>query len=177
MKSKLVAALPVLLALAGCSSASATSAPTVTVTAPPVTVTAAPPTTATDVPLALGKTASLADGATVTVYGYKRGVEPRDPNQDAIDVKVCVGSKPASYTGTELPYVSITPWTIVDSQDAQYRFASTTWGTVTPQYPSQQTVRWGDCVRGWVIIGGREGTKMSKARYSTESAVVEWKLQ
>jgi len=178
MKTKLITALPALLALAGCSAAGAQSTPTVTVAGPTVTVTAGPPTTEADAPLALGKTADLADGATATVYSYKRGVEPRDPNQDAIDVKVCVGAEPAAEGDVPAtPTVSSMRWSVIDSDSKQYTIMGQKYqSAMRPEYPLEQAVRWGDCMRGWVAIQGSPAAKMKTVRYTTDNVIMEWKL-
>lgn len=112
----------------------------------------------------------------MTVYEHRKGIEPQDPNQEAIDVKVCVGPKQAGETAE--PVVTTNPWAIYDAQDRRYTAASSTWEhkAVMPAYPVEQQIRWGDCVRGWVIIEGDAATPMTKVRYTVGSTILEWKL-
>ncbi len=165
--------------LAGCGTPAAQPAPTVTVTQPAVTVTATPTPVAKDVaPLALGKSGTSSSGSTMTVYAHKKNVEPQDPNQEAIDVKVCVGSKPAEAETDMTPVIGSSPWAIFDAEDRRYEAARTTWSHegAQPGYPVEQRVNWGDCVRGWVIIQGQASMKMTKVRYTNSDTILEWKL-
>lgn len=167
--------------LAGCNAPSSTPAPTVTVTVtqPAVTVTATPPAAPKPAgPLALGKSGTSATGSTITVYAHKKNVEPQDSNQEAIDVKVCVGAKPASAAPEDYPIIGNSPWAIYDGQDRRYEGATTRWSHegAQPGYPVEQRVNWGDCIRGWVILQGQAATKMTKVRYTTDDAILEWKL-
>lgn len=169
------------LLLAGCGGPASRPAPTVTVTVtqPAVTVTATPPAAPKDAaPLALGKSGTSSTGSTITVYEHKKSVEPQDPNQEAIDVKVCVGPKPASAAPEDYPVIGQFPWAVFDGQDRRYESARTTWSHegAQPGYPVEQRVNWGDCVRGWVIIQGQASTKMTKVRYTNNDSILEWKL-
>jgi hypothetical protein len=112
----------------------------------------------------------------VTVYEHRKGVEPQDPNQEAIDVKVCTGPKPAGET--QNPTIGVSPWALYDAEDRRYTYASTTWSHegVQPGYPAQEQVKWGECIRGWVIIQGQAATEMTKVRYGSGSTILEWKL-
>lgn len=114
----------------------------------------------------------------MTVYAHKKNVEPQDPNQEAIDVKVCVGSKPADAATDLQPAIGNSPWAIYDAEDRRYEAALSTWehAGAQPGYPVQQQVNWGDCIRGWVIIQGQATTKMTKVRYTSEDTILEWKL-
>jgi hypothetical protein len=179
-----LAALPLAaLLLAGCSAPASAPAPTVTVTVtvtqPAVTVTATPPAAPKGAgPLALGKSGTSSTGSTITVYAHKKNVEPQDPDQEAIDVKVCVGAKPANATPEDYPVIGNSPWAIYDGQDRRYESARTTWSHegAQPGYPIEQRVNWGDCVRGWVIIQGGSSTIMTKVRYTNNDTILEWKL-
>lgn len=167
--------------LAGCSASNEVPIPTVTetVTLPAVTVTATPPATdKRDLPLALGKTATTATGGTVTVYAHKKNVEPQDPNQEAIDVKVCVGPKAENAEEDLTPVIGTSPWAIFDAEDRRYESANTMWSHegAQPGYPVEQRVDWNDCVRGWVIIQGQSQTKMVRVRYTISDTLLEWKL-
>jgi hypothetical protein len=167
--------------LAGCSVPTAQPAATVTVTVtqPAVTVTATPPAIPKPAgPLALGKSGTSSTGSVITVYAHKKGVEPQDPNQEAIDVKVCVGAKPAGAAPEDYAVISNSPWAIFDAQDRRYESANTTWSHegAQPGYPVEQRVNWGDCIRGWVIIQGQASTKMTKVRYTNSDSILEWKL-
>lgn len=173
----------VALTLSGCSSASGTAAPTVTVTVtqPPVTVTASPaatPTTAANGPLALGASATSSSGGTVTVYEHRKNVEPQDPKQEAIDVKVCVAAESPTAAPEDYPVITTGPWTLYDAESRLYSPASTRWSHegAQPGYPTEQRVAWGDCIRGWVIIQGEPSVPMTKVRYTAGTSILEWKL-
>lgn len=179
---KISALLPVaVLMLTGCGTPTAQPAPTVTVTItqPAVTITATPPAAPKGAaPLALGKTANTAVGGRVTVYAHKKNVEPQDVHQEAIDVKVCTGAKPADASPEDYPTIGNAPWALYDASDRRYEAARTTWSHegAQPGYPVEQRVNWGDCIRGWVIIQGQSTTNMTKVRYTTDSTIAEWKL-
>jgi hypothetical protein len=137
----------------------------VTVTAPAVTVIpSAQQTKATTSPLALGETAVTPNGGSVTVYEHRKNVEPQDANQEAIDVKVCVGTKPPEMAADAYPTVGSSPWALYDGQSRRYGPASTMWlhAAAQPGYPFEQRVQWGDCARGWVIIEGQASSAMSR---------------
>lgn len=180
--NKKLAALPLsALLLAGCGTPASAPAPTVTVTVtqPAVTVTATPPAAPKPAgPLALGQTGKSTSGSTMTVFAHKKSVEPQDPNQEAIDVKVCVGSKPADAEADLKPVIGSSPWALIDAEDRRYEPANTRWSHegAQPGYPVEQPVNWGDCVRGWVIIQGQATTKMTKVRYTNSDTILEWKL-
>lgn len=175
--------------LAACSGASQEPAVTITVTAPAPAPTVTPATAAATVApalvtpsapalLGLGDEAPLSNGGTVTFYAHKKNVEPQDANQEAIDVQVCVGSKPADEPADSYPTIGQSPWALYDSDNRMYTSASTTWKheAAHPSYPIEQRVNWGDCVRGWVIIDGQADTIMTKVRYTTQNSLIEWKL-
>lgn len=173
--------------LAACSGASQAPAVTITVTAPaPTTTRAAVATTgaptsvtpAAPALLELGEEAPLSNGGTVTFYAHQKNVEPQDADQEAIDVQVCVGSKPADEPADSYPTIGQSPWALYDGENRMYTSASTTWKheAAHPSYPIEQRVNWGDCVRGWVIIDGHADTVMTKVRYTTQNSLIEWKL-
>lgn len=177
----MAAALLLLPLIASCGTTAAAPAPTVTVTVtqPAVTVTAAPPTTPVSaMPLALGQTATTSSGSKVTVFAHKKGVEPQDGNPEAIDVKVCLPAEAPASAGSDRPLIGDSPWSLYDAESRTYTSASSTWDhpAAQPAYPVQQTVNWGDCVRGWVIIEGQAATVMTKVRYTVDSSILEWKL-
>lgn len=173
MKKVLVSACLLVVTLTGCEANSSANGPTPTV-AVTATVTATPPALPPSVtPLALGTSAPTPSGGSVTVYEHRKGIEPQDPNQEAIDVKVCMGAGKSSEVT-----IGVAPWAIYDAEDRRYKFASKTWehpGAI-PGYPEETQIRRGDCIRGWVIIQGQAATQMTKARYSSESTIVEWNL-
>jgi hypothetical protein len=176
MNKVLASACLLAVTLTGCGANASTNGPTPTATVT-VTVTAtppAPPRSAT--PLALGASAATPSGGTVTVYEHRKGIEPQDANQEAIDVKVCTGAKPAGES-SEIT-IGVSPWAIYDAEDRRYTYASSTWehGGAQPGYPVQEKVQWGDCIRGWVIIQGQAATQMTKVRYTSGSSILEWKL-
>lgn len=172
--------------LAACSGAPQPPAVTITVTAPPPTTstapaaatTAAPVTPAVPALLELGEEAPLSNGGTATFYAHQKNVEPQDANQEAIDVQVCVGSKPADEPADSYPTIGQSPWALYDGENRMYTSASTTWKheAAHPSYPIEQRANWGDCVRGWVIIDGQADTVMTKVRYTTQNSIIEWKL-
>lgn len=173
-------AIPALLA--GCSgnaTAQATVTQTVTATAT-VTVTATPTPTPTATPtkpgpMPLGTAANLPGGGTATVFEHRKSVEPQDPNQEAIDIQVCV---PAQASGTAAT-VYERFWSLRDASNRSYNPASTTWRpSVNPSFwPPEQQVKPGDCYRAWVIIEGSNATPMATARYSDEKGtILDWAL-
>lgn len=171
MNKVLASACLLVVTLTGCGTDSSANAPAPTVT---VTVTATPPALPqSPTPLALGASAPTPSGGTVTVYEHRKGIEPQDPNQEAIDVKVCMGAGKSSEVT-----IGAAPWAVYDAEDRRYKFASTTWEHpgATPAYPVETQIKRGDCIRGWVIIQGQAETQMTTARYSSESTVVEWNL-
>lgn len=135
--------------LAACSGAPREPAVTMTVTAPaPTTTTTAAnaaattgaPTSVTPSASALlepGEEAPLSNGGTVTFYGHKKNVEPQDANQEAIDVQVCVGSKPEDGPADSYPTIGQSPWALYDGDNRMYTSASTTWKheAAYPSYP------------------------------------------
>lgn len=181
MKRNLVVFAVTAVALAGCSAPSEGSASptvTVTVTQPPVTVTATPAAPAPGAsPAALGESLTAKNGGTVTVFEHRKNVEKQDPNQEAIDVQVCAPAAPPS-VGAEAPYVTNQPWALLDADNRRYTSASTTWQHegAQPAYPFEETIVWGDCVRGWVIIQGQAATPMIKVRYTGANSILEWKV-
>lgn len=181
MKSKIVVFAVTAVVLAGCAAPSGGSASptvTVTITQPPVTVTATPPAPAPGAaPAALGEAQTSKNGSAVTVFEHRRGVEPRDPNQEAIDVQVCTPATPPSATA-DAPVVSNQPWALLDAEHRRYTSASSYWtnGGVQPLYPTQEKLEWGDCVRGWIIIQGQPAIAMTKVRYTGSNSILEWKL-
>ena len=74
--------------------------------------------------------------------------------------------------------IGVAPWSIYDAEDRRYKSAATTWEHpgVIPGYPVEAQLRRGDCIRGWVIIQGQAAIQMTKARYTSESTIVEWSL-
>lgn len=109
----------------------------------------------------------------MTVFEHRKGVEPQDPNQEAIDVQVCMGAGKSSEVT-----IGAGPWSIYDAENRRYKYASKTWehpGAI-PGYPVKAQIKRGDCIRGWVIIQGQMTAQMTKARYSSESTTVEWSL-
>jgi hypothetical protein len=173
--------LPALLA--GCAGGTAAARPTVTVTvtqtviATPTPTPTLTPSPTQSGPLQLGTVFRLTDGATVTVFEHRKGVEPQDPNQEAIDIQVCV---PANGSGTN-PTIDSSFWSLRDAAGHSYPPASTMWkhpGATPGFWPPEQQVKWGDCYRAWVIIEGSKRTTMTTARYSNTDAgvVAEWAL-
>ncbi|WP_018771413.1 hypothetical protein [Arthrobacter sp. 162MFSha1.1] len=170
-------AIPALLAgCSGTAAASPTATVTQTVTAT-VTVTATPtpsPTPTRSGPMALGTTATLAGGGTVTVFEHRKSVEPQDPNQEAIDIQACV---PSQVSGTATVYER--SWSLRDGANHSYNPASTTWRpSVNPSFwPPEQQVKGGDCYRAWVIIEGSNATPMTTARYTDDKGtILDWAL-
>jgi hypothetical protein len=171
--------LPTLLA--GCAGGSATAQPAATVTQT-VTVTAAPspsptPTPTRSGPLPLGTTAQLPSGGSVTVFEHRKGVEPQDVNQEAIDIQVCIPTQTSSSPATIYQRF----WSLRDAANRTYTPASTTWqhpGAVPGFWPPEQQVKTGDCYRAWVIIEGSNTTPMTTARYSNDSTgvILDWAL-
>ncbi|WP_138418858.1 hypothetical protein [Sinomonas gamaensis] len=173
--------LPALLA--GCAGGTAAAQPTVTVTQT-VTVTATPsptptptPTPTQSGPLQLGTAYKLPNGGTVTVFEHRKNVEPQDPNQEAIDIQVCV---PAGGSGAN-PTISDRFWSVRDAAGHSYGAASTTWrhpGATPGFWPPEQQVKWGECYRAWVIIEGSKDTPMTTARYNNDQSgvIVDWAL-
>lgn len=101
----------------------------------------------------VGETASLEDGATVTVLkmvpGFKLtgyGAEFDKPasgmQYDAAQLKVCV--KSASR-------ISSDPWRMVDENGGQYEPKLSVDGP-TPEYPISTTLAAGECVSGWILF-------------------------
>lgn len=171
MNKVLASACLLAVTLTGCEANSSANGPTPTVT---VTVTATPPALPqSPTPLALGTSAPTPSGGTVTVYEHRKGIEPQDPNQEAIDVKVCMGAGKSSEVT-----IGAAPWAIYDSEDRRYKYATKTWehAGAMPGYPVETQIRRGDCIRGWVIIQGQAEIQMTKARYTSESTIVEWNL-
>lgn len=167
--------------LAGCSvpnEGSAAPTVTVTVTQPPVTITATSPApTPGTTPAAVGETQTAKNGGSITVFEHRKGVESRDPDQEAIDVQVCAPGAPPA-VGAEAPIVSNQPWALLDAENRRYTSASSYWtnGGVQPVYPTEERITWGDCVRGWIIIQGKTTTPMIKVRYTGANSILEWKL-
>lgn len=171
MSKVLASAFLLALTLSGCAANPSANGPTPTVT---VTVTATPPgLPKSATPLALGTAAPTPSGGSVTVYEHRKGVEPKDPNQEAIDVKVCMGAGKSSEVT-----IGAAPWSIYDAEERRYKYASTTWehAGAVPGYPVETQIKRGDCIRGWVIIQGQALVQMTKARYTSESTIVEWNL-
>lgn len=167
--------------LAGCSAAGGGSAAptvTVTVTEPPVTVTATPPAlTPGTTPATLGESQTAKNGGSITVFEHRKSVEPRDPDQEAIDVQVCAPATSPT-AGAEAPIVTNQPWALLDAENRRYTSASSYWkdGGAHPLYPHEEQLNWGDCVRGWVVIQGKTTTSMTKVRYTGANSILEWKL-
>lgn len=113
----------------------------------------------------------------MTVFEHRKNVEKQNPNQEAIDVRVCAPAAPPS-VGAEAPYVTNQPWALLDADDRRYTAASTTWQHegAQPAYPFEETLTWGDCVRGWIIIHGQPEIAMTKVRYTGSNSILEWKL-
>ncbi len=174
MKKNFVVFAVTALALAGCSAPGEGGAsPTVT-----VTVTASPPSPAPPTsPAAMGEPQTSKSGSTVTVFEHRKGAEPRDPNQEAIDVQVCTPAAPPS-AAAEAPVVTNQPWALLDAENRRYTLASSYWtnGEAQPMYPTEEQLAWGDCVRGWIIIQGQAATPMIKVRYTGSNSILEWKL-
>lgn len=169
--------------LAACAGGNATVQPTVTVTqtvTATVTPTTSPtpsPTPTKSGPLPLGTAAQLPNGGTVTVFEHRKGVEPQDVNQEAIDIQVCVPEQPSGSLATIYQRF----WSLRDSANRSYKPASTTWqhaGAVPGFWPPEQQVQSGDCYRAWVIIQGDNSTPMTFARYSndTTGVIFDWAL-
>jgi hypothetical protein len=125
----------------------------------------------------LGEAQTTKNGGSVTVFEHRKNVEKQDPNQEAIDVRVCAPAAPPT-VGADAPYVTNQPWALLDADDRRYTSASTTWQHegAQPAYPFEETIAWGDCVRGWVIIQGQTATQMTKVRYTGANSILEWKL-
>lgn len=171
------------IVLTGCAPSADGAAPTatvtVTVTQPAVTVTATPSVESQGkTPMPLGSSGTSSAGGTITVYEHKKNVEPQNADQEAIDVKVCVGPKPADAAPEDYPVIGSARWALYDAESRQYNPASTTWSheAAQPGFPVEQRVAWADCIRGWVIIQGQASTAMTKVRYTAGSSILEWKL-
>ncbi|WP_311212274.1 MULTISPECIES: hypothetical protein [unclassified Arthrobacter] len=113
----------------------------------------------------------------MTVYEHRKDVEPQDPNQEAIDIQVCVPSQPAGSTAT----IAQNKWSLRDASNRTYTPASTTWrhaAAVPGFWPPEQQLKAGDCYRAWVIIQGSSTTPMTTARYSDDrtKTILEWAL-
>lgn len=128
-------------------------------------------------PLGLGTAAPLAGGGTITVFEHRKGIEPQDPNQEAIDIQVCV---PAQTSGSRA-VIYQRFWSLRDASNRTYIPASTTWqhpGANPAFWPPEQQVKGGDCYRAWVIIEGSNATPMTTARYSNDETgvILDWNL-
>lgn len=162
-------AIVAILALSACAPqgtpAPAASPPvTVTVTATTtVTVSASPAAPQTAANLALGQPIEAAGNARMTVSAFK--AYPKGyhdvPLVGALAQGCNLGSVPVSF--------STSPWTVAAADGSTFKVMGTFYGNdPTPQYPIQQIVAAGQCVKGWLLFEIPAGTTIDTIRYAVE---------
>ncbi|MEV6866487.1 DUF4352 domain-containing protein [Streptosporangium subroseum] len=172
--------------IAGCSGTEA-AAPSVTAAAPldrsSSTSSPTPTPTAQATPAAIGSTQETRDGDSVLKVSAVRTrlLKPISkalsrPGHEylAIDVKLCV-----TENASEPVTVLSAPWMLSFAEDATSKalIASPSWFDV-PIYPQVQTVRPGDCVRGWIPFEIPKDSKPRTLLYQPNIGdALEWRVK
>lgn len=162
-------AVAAIFALAACTpqnTAAPTSAPPVTITATTTvtaTVTASPSAPQTAANLAMGQPIEAAGNARMTVSQFKSYPKGNHavPLAGAMAQGCNLSPGPVSF--------STSPWTAAAADGSTFTVMSIFYrDDPTPQYPNQQAVAAGQCVKGWLLFEIPAGITIDTIRYAVE---------
>ena len=144
------------------------------------TSTTEPATTTTTTP-GLGAVQNN-EGATATALAYEQPVAPDAPSPaeselpdsyvwSALDVEVCVPSSPGEwYVGNYIWKLTMPDNSIVEPSSVTYL------GFPQPEYPVEQAVSPGQCVRGWITFAVPGDSRPTGVQYSPDGALLRWSI-
>lgn len=176
MNKRILFLAAITLAMSSCAAPISEPAPTVTVTATE-TMTAPPPEVVPPATPAKAGTKFTVNeaGATATFFKYKQIRDQWNKDIGAFEVEVCLGT---DMKDGSTPGVSSQRWNLRDSNSGTYNQSSGYTGTpVSPMYPDDVVMNWGECARGWIIMPVKDGTTITEARYvNQDNEIFAWKI-
>ena len=175
MNKKLVIIAAATMAVSSCAAPTQQSAPTVTVTATETVTPTSPEVVPPASPAKAGTKFTVSEsGNTATFFKYKQIRDEWNEDLGAFEVEVCLGPDPKDGS---TPGVSSQRWNLRDSENGTYNQPSRYTGTpVSPMYPDNVVMNWGECARGWITMSVTDGTDITEARYVNQAnEIFAWK--